>query len=152
MEHRTMTLLLATAVVAALGCAGADAHGTMGGRGAGGFMHFGGFHRHPVAAGFARFRFGRSFRGFRFGRPYQGFRFRSFPESSETVAGDDDMYDYDTGGFGYDEGDLADMHFRVEDSFGPWDVGLRPPPPDYASGPWEDARMDPWHGYEPQDW
>jgi hypothetical protein len=113
----------------------------MGGGRAGGFGHFGGFHGHPTPVGHVRFRFGRSFRGF---------GLRSFAESSATVAGDDDMDDYDTA---EPDGDLADMHFRAEESFGPWDIPIRPVVAEPIwSGPWGAARMDPWHGYESEDW
>lgn len=139
MGHERLALVLTAAIAAALCCSAADAHGAMSRAAGGGLAPHGSFHRHPVPVGFARFRFG---------RPFRAFDIRAFPESTLTVAGYDD--DYDTGG--YDEGDLADMHFRAQDSFGPWDVPIRPIVAEPAwPGPWGAARMDPWHGYESQD-
>jgi hypothetical protein len=64
-------------------------------------------------------------------------------------------YSAGVAGFDYDaDDDFApeDLHFRVQDSFGPGDIGRPPPPPQpYDEGPWDGARMDPWHGYQPDD-
>lgn len=141
MRHGKLAILLAVAAAGALCCGtGAQARGMTSAARAGGFVHHQGFHRHPVPVGFARFRLRRRI-------PLAGFR--GFRDSTVTVASDDDTDDYDTGDEDFG-GDLADMHFRVQDSFGPWDVPIRPvvaEPP----GPYTAERMDPWHGYEPQD-
>ena len=61
-------------------------------------------------------------------------------------------YSGDVAAYGYDgDDDFApeDLHFRVQESFGPGDIGRPSPPPPqaYDNGPWDSARMDPWHGY-----
>lgn len=141
MTHKKLAIALVAAFAGALCCTDAGAHGAMGAS-ARGFAHFGGFHRHPWPANHFRFPLRR--------RPFAAFRFGRFPETGEMVAGDDYTDDYDDA---YSDGDLADMHFRVDESFGPWDVPTRPmmrEPTD--TGPWDAARMDPWHGYEPDSW
>lgn len=44
-----------------------------------------------------------------------------------------------------------DLHFRVEEPFGPGDIGRQPPPEPYAARPWDGARDNSLRGYEPQD-
>lgn len=139
MSDGRLAFLLAASAAAALWCSAADAHGTMGGTAGAGSATHGTIHRHPVPVGFARFSIA---------SPFRASGIRRFPETTLTVAGYDD--DYDTGG--YDESDLADMHFRAQDSFGPWDVPIRPIVAEPAtSRSWGAPRMDPWHGYGPQD-
>lgn len=138
------SLLIGLAILAAT--ASADAHrGGMGGRASGfhdGFhgshgFHSPGFlfhlHHHGFGAPFPRSRFGSTrFEGWS-GGPY-----------SAGVA------DFDYGG----DSDFApeDLHFRVQESFGPGDIGRPTPPPErYDNGPGDAARMDPWHGYDHAD-
>ncbi len=135
-------IIAAAAAAALLGASYSTHAGARMASSGGGRMHgfargFRGFHGRPFG-----FDFGRGFAPSRFGQI--GFR------GGEVAAGDDDVDDYDEGG---DDG-LGNMHFRVQESFGPWDVGRRPPPaPEpYDSGPWDAARMDAWHGYEPDSW
>jgi hypothetical protein len=125
--------------------ASADAHmGGMGGRSSSGFHGFHGTH------GFhSRFPF--HYYGPNFAVTFPGERFgtaRNEGWSGGAYSGDVAGFDYD------DDSDFAaeDLHFRVQDSFGPGDIGRPPPPPEpYDYGPWGAARMDPWHGYEPDD-
>jgi hypothetical protein len=106
----------------------------------GGFVHAGGglqghgfgFHHflpRPTNQARAHFRFGR------------GFRSRSV-----SVAGG---YGDDEGSYGSD--DISELHFRVQEPFGPGDIG-RPPMRAEEGGPYSPDRMDPWHGDEPPDW
>lgn len=138
-------LIIAAAILAA--AASAEAHmGGMAGRpsaGSHGFHGFRGFHsRLPFhnpgfnfALGSPRLRFGRA--------QFEGWGGGAY---SAGVVG----FDYDQ------DDDFApdDLHFRVQDRFGPGDIGRKPPPPPepYDNGPWEAARMDPWHGYESDGW
>jgi hypothetical protein len=114
--------------------------------GAGCFHGSGGFHGFQGFHGFRGFRSGPfpfPFRPNNFGRGFQGARsgWAGGPYSAGVADFDSDEGDGFAGG---------DLHFRVQESFGPGDIG-RPTPPqrpeDY--GQWDAARMDPWHGYGP---
>jgi len=132
-------LFVGAAIIAT--AASADARGGgMGGRPSAGFHGFRGFHSRPFGFRGRGFIPGFSNLGFGTAR-YEGWGGGAY---SGDVAG----FDYD------DDNDFAaeDLHFRVQDSFGPGDIGRPPPPPEpYDYGPWGAARMDPWHGYEPDD-
>lgn len=131
--------------VAALLVATASAEGHMGGRPSSGFH---GFH---------------GFRGFHSRLLFHNRRFNFTPGSSPLRFGraqfagwSGGAYSADVVGFDYDQNDdfaPDDLHFRVQDRFGPGDIGRTPPPPpaSYDKGPWDAARMDPWHGYEPDN-
>jgi hypothetical protein len=141
-------LLIGAAIIAAT--ASADAHmGGMGGRSSGGFH--GGFHG---VHGFHSRSFLLRPNNFRFGFPQARFGRLRF----EAAGGGAYSADVAAGDYGdYDESDdyaPEDLHFRVQDSFGPGDIGRPSPPPPqaYDNGPWDSARMDPWHGYEPDSW
>jgi hypothetical protein len=129
-------IALGTAMLAgALYSANATAAG-MHGLGRGGFshdgFHGGWFHGHRVIAPFPFNRFGPG--------PYG-----DWGGGGIAAGGDYENGDY----VAADEG-LDGMHFRVQEPFGPGDLGRpMPPPPD--SGPWDTARLDPSNGYEPQD-
>src|ERR1700722_6071787 len=142
MQGWNKAILIAAVMLAAT--ATADAHtGGMGGRASSGFHGFRGSHSRPFLFHSHRHNFRAAFPDAEFGRP-----------QSEGWGGG--AYSGNVAGFDYDEGDYfapEDMHFRVQDSFGPGDIGRSPPPPEpYDDGPWEGARMDPWHGYEPDSW
>ncbi|HEX4078499.1 MAG TPA: hypothetical protein VHX61_06460 [Rhizomicrobium sp.] len=110
---------VAVAALAVTGGYGTDASAYMAGfghRGASGFFHeFRDFRGHPLPAfhsrGFGRFGAGR------------------FAGNDEAV-GDDDTGDYDDS---YDPG-LDALHFRVQEPFGPGDIG-RPQAPEGPYGP-----------------
>jgi len=52
------------------------------------------------------------------------------------------------GGGGYGEDDIEDLHFRVQEPFGPGDIG-RPPAGADEDAPYMSDRMGPWDGYAP---
>lgn len=114
------------------GSASASGHATMGGHGFG----FHGFGRH----GFVGFH-------------QPDFRFGDFASHRITVfTGGPGDYDYanedDSGPY---EDDIDNLHFRVQEPFGPGDIG-RPPVRAEEDAPYLSDRGAPWHGYEPQDW
>jgi hypothetical protein len=122
MKYGRMLFAATSVIAAALWCQGADARGATAG-GTAVFGRLGGFHRFPTPANHLRFRP----RLDRFGE------FRRLRVTSTTVVGDDDGDDYDT---------APSMHFRAEESFGPWDIPIRPmgrepppPPPEPGYGP-----------------
>ncbi|HEY3777488.1 MAG TPA: hypothetical protein VGL35_05480 [Rhizomicrobium sp.] len=133
---RQAKFVLAAILAGALYTTGAAARAGLERGTAGGIARLGGFHRFPSPVNHLRFpspanhlRF--SPRIGRFGE------FHRLPVTSTTVADDDYVDDYDTGP---ENGDLAGMHFRVQDSFGPWDIPIRPlvrepPPPEPGYGP-----------------
>ena len=136
---------LIAGVVIFVATASAFAHmGGMGGRSSGGGFH-GGFH--GVHSG-------RTFFGphnFRFRNPRLRFARQQFDGwGGGAYSGDVAAYGYD----GDDDFAPEDLHFRVQESFGPGDIGRPSPPPaqTYDNGPWDSARMDPWHGYGSDDW
>jgi opacity protein-like surface antigen len=134
-------LIIAAAMLAAT--ATADAHmGGMGGRFSGGFHGFHGFHSRPSPFHFHR-------RDFRIAFPNAEFG------SARSEGWGGGAYSGDVAGFDYGEDDdfaPEDLHFRVQDSFGPGDIGRPSPPPQpYDDGPWDATRMDPSHGYEPDN-
>jgi hypothetical protein len=134
-------LIVVVSMFAALGTV--DAHvGAMAGRSAA--IGFHGFHGNRTGP----FRFGQ--RNFWPGSP----RFRFGTARFEGWGGG--AYSAGVAGFDYDDDDgfaPDDLHFRVQESFGPGDIGQPARPPvAYDYGPWGTARMDPWHGYEPSDW
>jgi hypothetical protein len=147
-------LTAALAAAAILAATQASAGGMAGGRGAGGSHGFGGFHAIHGFGGFHGFyapRFPFNQRDFLVDSPYGPFG-SARPEgwqggaySGGVTAGFDD----------YGEGDdyfPEDLHFRVDEPFGPGDIGNRPPPPEpYDEQPWEGSRLAPWHGYGPDD-
>jgi len=114
--------------------------GGMGGRSAGGFH---GFHRGAFPFRYHPYNFVAASPHERFGRAQpEGWGGGAY---SAGVAG----FDYD------DDNDFAaeDLHFRVQDSFGPGDIGRPSPPPEpYDDQPYEGARLDPWHGYGQDGW
>jgi hypothetical protein len=119
--------------------ASAYAHmGGAGGHSSGGFHGFRSFHSRA-------FPFHR--RGFVIGFPNTRFGF------FRTLGWGGGPYSVGVVGSEYDgDDDFApeDLHFRVQDSFGPGDIGRPVPPPEtYDNGLWGAARMDPWRGYEP---
>ena len=62
-------------------------------------------------------------------------------------------YDYasDADDYGpYAVDDIDNLHFRVQEPFGPWDVG-RPPVRADSDAPYVWDRMEPWRNYRPQD-
>jgi hypothetical protein len=130
---------LAAAIIAATP---ATAHmGEMGGGGSGGFGHGGHqFHFGPLPFPFHEQRLMAGFPNARFGEA----RFEGW--GGGAYGGDVEAYDPDEGDF-----TAEDLHFRVQEPFGPGDVGRRPPPGPYASGPWEGAGQDAWDGYESDD-
>jgi hypothetical protein len=135
-------LFIGVAMLAAT--ATANAHmGGMGGRSSGDFHGSHGFHPRPLPFHFHQ-------RNLRVAFPDAGFG------SARSEGWGGGAYSAGLAGFDYDEADdfaPEDLHFRVQDSFGPGDIGRPSPPPQpYDYGPWEAARMDPWHGYEPDDW
>ena len=82
------------------------------------------------------------------------FRFGGFRSHQLGVftggAGDFD-YATDEDDYGPDAGDDIDnLHFRVQEPFGPGDIG-RPPMRAEADAPYKSDRMDTWPGYEPRD-
>ena len=127
-------LIVTAAIFAAIGPAEA---GRMGGRSSGGGFH--GFHSRPL-----RFHL------------HQRDLIVAFPNatfgSARLEGWGGGAYSAGVADFDSDQNnDFAaeDMHFRVQDSFGPGDIGRPPPPPEpYAGGPWDAARLDPWHGYD----
>jgi hypothetical protein len=99
----------------------------------GGFAHVGSFGFHhflprPTNQPHAHFRFGR------------GFRSRSV--SFAGGYGDEGSYGSD---------DISELHFRVQEPFGPGDIG-RPPVRAEEDGPYGPERMDPRQGDEPPHW
>jgi len=148
----------------------AGAWGMGGGSGGsrGGGFHGGGFHGH----GFRGPGFHQGwFRGRFFPGPFPGPGFRGGVVwwggggySGDVVAGDDDPGSYDQEGFDSDEG----MHFRVQEPFrGPGGDWNRRPDARGNGGSderWNSARyeedeadqqaarLDPWHGYQPDEW
>jgi hypothetical protein len=137
MKSWNKAMLIGVAVLSAT--ATAYAHmGGVGGRSPGGVHGFHGFHSRSFPFGFHRYNFGVGF-------------------SNGRAAGwGGGAYSGDVAGFGYDgDDDFApeDLHFRVQESFGPGDIGRQAAPDEtYDYGPGEAARMDPWHGYEPDGW
>lgn len=142
------TLFSATAIAAALTiglCVPGDAHmGGMGGAPASAFASahasvgfhgrgFGFHHRFlPPAYLFhqSHFDFGKGFRSHQ-------------PLEAAGGYGGDDTYGPDA------DYDIDNLHFRVEEPFGPGDIGRRPPVREEGEGPYESDRMDPWHEYAP---
>jgi hypothetical protein len=102
---------------------------------------------------------GFGFRGFLprpFNRfPSSHFRFGDFRSHQLGIfTGGSGDFDYatDEDDYGPDAGDDIDnLHFRVQEPFGPGDIG-RPPVRAEADAPYMSDRMDPWHSYEPQAW
>jgi hypothetical protein len=133
--------IIAVAILATTMSAGAHMGGA-GGRAAGGFHGSYGFRARPFPFRYHRYDF--------VGFPYARFG----TARSEGWGGG--AYSAGVAGFDYDtDDDFApeDLHFRVQDSFGPGDIGRQAPPPEpYDDGPWHGARMDPWHGYDAQGW
>jgi hypothetical protein len=111
--------------------ASASAHATAGNHG-----HGFGFRRPTIRFHSPHFRFG-DFRSHELGVFMGG-------------AGDFD-YASDEGDYGPDAGDDIDnLHFRVQEPFGPGDIG-RPPVRADADARYLSDRMEVWHGYGPQD-
>lgn len=141
--------LPAAAVIAALTMGGsfpAAAH--MGGMGSGSASVSG--HATAGGHGFGFHGFGRH--GFvRFHQPQ--FRFGDFAlhRTNEFTGGYGDYDDADEDDYGSDGDDVDNLHFRVQEPFGPGDIG-RPPVRAEADAPYLSDRADPWHGYQPQDW
>jgi hypothetical protein len=100
------------------------------------------FSTHPFRFGFHPHVFVLAFPNERFGRArFEGWSGGAY---SSDVAAYDDSEDEDSGG--------EDMHFRVQDRFGPGDIGRpTPPEPPRDDGAWDGQRLDPWHGYEPEE-
>ena len=132
----------ALAVALTMGfCVPAPAHmGTVGGGMAAGSAHANvGLHGHGF--GFHHF-LPRPTNQFH--RPH--FRFAGF--GSHRVASVAGGYgDYDEA---YDD-DIGNLHFRVQEPFGPGDIG-RPPVRAEADAPYDSERMKPWDGYGPGEW
>jgi hypothetical protein len=65
----------------------------------------------------------------------------------------DDEYASDDNEGSYADDDISDLHFRVQEPFGPGDLGRPLPPPETGSPYMSDMRdrMAPWPGYEPRD-
>ena len=143
------TLFSATAIAAALTISlpGYAHMGGMGGASARVSVHsFAGIHGHG-------FGFHHRFHQFREPDFHFGAGFRSH-RLVEVTGGYGD-YDYasenDYGPYG-DDDDIDDLHFRVQEPFGPGDIGQRPPVRAEGEGPYLSDRMDPWHGYGPEGW
>jgi hypothetical protein len=78
--------------------------------------------------------------------------FRSHEVGLFTGGAGDFDYAAEEGGYGPDaDDDIDNLHFRAQEPFGPGDIG-RPPVRAEANAAYLSDRMDPWHGYEPQDW
>jgi len=141
------TLVSATALAAALSMVGflpAGAH--MGGMSVGGGSAIGSAHA-TGAGGIGFHGFGR--RGVARFHPAH-FRFGNFgPRRTVEFAG----YGDDAGGladdaYGAYDDDIDNLHFRVQEPFGPGDIGR---PAVGAEPPSMSDRTDPRQGYEPQD-
>jgi len=78
-----------------------------------------------------------------------GFRSRRLVETTGGYGDYDDASEDDYGS--YAEDDIDNLHFRVQEPFGPGDIGRRPPVRAEGDAPDLSDRMDPWHGYEPED-
>jgi hypothetical protein len=92
------------------------------------------FHEHNLRVAFPNARFGEA---------------RSEGFSGGAYGGNDvAAYDYDDD----DDFTAEDLHFRVQEPFGPGDIGRHRPPEPYAPGPSEGVREGPWQGYDSGDW
>ena len=111
--------------------------GSMSARSGGGFGHpIGGFHGHHL--GF------RPFFPFQTRQPDFGTGFRSH-NALQTTGGYGGDSDDD-----YDNDDISSLHFRVQEPFGPGDIG-RPPERGEADGPYMQDGYGPPPGYEPEN-
>lgn len=133
-----LTVSVAVAPANAIGGApGAAGHG------------MGGFHGHGF--GFPhRFRphFFRQLNPFHQRQPNFGAGFVSHQSNIVTGGyGDDDYASGDDSG-SYEDDDIDNLHFRVQEPFGPGDIG-RPPVRAEEEAPYMSDRTDPWHGYAP---
>jgi hypothetical protein len=131
-------------------CAQADARmGGMGGASASASAHAtAGIHGHGFGFHHVLLRLTTRFHPthFRFGD------FRSHELGVFTGGAGDFDYASDEGDYGPDAGDDIDnLHFRVQEPFGPGDIGRLPVRAE-ADPPYMSDRIDPWHGYEPHDW
>ncbi|MGH6877495.1 MAG: hypothetical protein ACREHV_08985 [Rhizomicrobium sp.] len=139
---------IAAAALAAGNSTEAGAH-MAGSARAGGFAHgYTSFRARLFAGNRFGFDFGRGFRygGYGYFAPFAAGRFAG---GGEVAVGDDYAGNYDESYADDESPGLENMHFRVQDSFGPWDIG-RPPPPEgpYDSGPWDGAPMNSGAGYD----
>ena len=145
---RAMTLNVVLTVGVALPF-GAQAMGVVGGSAGRGVVHGPGFH-HGFHHGFrVHSPFFSPLHPFHQRQPNFGAGFAS--RQSNVLAGgygdSDDSYDddYDNS---YVDDSISNLHFRVQEPFGPGDIGRRPVP-DEEDAPYMPERMEPGPGYEP---
>jgi hypothetical protein len=75
----------------------------------------------------------------------EGFRSHQLVEATGGYGDYDYASDDDYGPYPGD--DIDNLHFRVQEPFGPGDIGRRPPVRAEQEAPYVSDRMDPWHGY-----